>query len=313
MNQNNLTEEDIRELFGAEHSASNNSQAASAQKSGQDQAPAFLGEYNNQIIPPSNTQAPQPINPIDLMANEPSHDKILEAAQSVKIEYSPEITNRPAPEKIVDHQNYVKSVKKRLNGTAVTWIIDSLKTLAFFIIIFTLSFVALNFPAIFIKSKYFVQVEQGGKTWAADPLTAQMLSKDNNLYIPKIAIDVPVSWNVSDANTLPALENGVAHYLGTALPGQPGNVFISGHSSFYWWNKGSFKEIFALLDKMQIGDNIYISYHGALYTYRVIDKKTVKPSDMSVLNQTNTKTLSLMTCVPVGTNLNRLIVTAQQI
>lgn len=108
------------------------------------------------------------------------------------------------------------------------------------------------------------------------------------------------------------LREGVVHYPYTANPDQYGNVFITGHSSYYPWDKGRYKDIFALLHKLEIGDEYSIYYKGEKFTYRVKEKFEVKPDDVSVLEQpTDQKISTLMTCTPVGTVLRRLIVRAE--
>ncbi len=141
---------------------------------------------------------------------------------------------------------------------------------------------------------------------------------DNTLWIPRTSIKAPIIWDVTgggDLNTdlLEALRSGVVRYPQTALPNQVGNVFLTGHSSNYWWEKGSYKTIFALLDKLVAGDDIFIKYQGIVYHYRVTGQRVVKPADTSVLAATKTPTLSLMTCTPTGTSLKRRIVTAKLI
>lgn len=141
---------------------------------------------------------------------------------------------------------------------------------------------------------------------------------DNSIFIPKIKVNAPVIWDVtggSDLNTdmLNALRNGVVRYPQTALPNQVGNVFLTGHSSNYWWDKGRYKTVFALLDKLVVGDLVYVKYQGTVYTYRVNAQKVVKPTETSVLDPTNKPVLSLMTCTPTGTALYRRIVTADLI
>lgn len=149
------------------------------------------------------------------------------------------------------------------------------------------------------------------------PLTPTTFT-DNTLSIPKINVKAPIIWDVTsgaDLNTdlLSALRNGVVRYPETALPDQVGNVFLTGHSSNYWWDKGRYKTVFALLDKLVVGDTIYIKYNGVLYTYNVTGQKIVKPTETAVLRATPTPELSLMTCTPTGTTLFRRIVTASLI
>lgn len=134
---------------------------------------------------------------------------------------------------------------------------------------------------------------------------------DNLLVIPKLNIHVPIIWNSSgdEAIMLENLSKGVAHYGFTSLPNeQDGNVFITGHSSYYWWDKGKYKTVFATISELVPGDQLFVQYQNKIFVYEMTDKVTVKPSDVSVTDPTSKPTLSLMTCIPVGTALNRLIV-----
>lgn len=149
------------------------------------------------------------------------------------------------------------------------------------------------------------QVEKGKEV-------VQSLDLENNLLVvPKIGVRVPIIWNSSSDEKimLANLENGVAHYGFTSLPNEAdGNVFLSGHSSYYWWDKGQYKTVFALLDKLTQGDQAMLQYDGKVYVYTMRDSVTVSPSDVSVTDPTEKPELSLMTCVPVGTSLRRLVV-----
>jgi LPXTG-site transpeptidase (sortase) family protein len=110
------------------------------------------------------------------------------------------------------------------------------------------------------------------------------------------------------------LQKGVAHYGFTSTPNeQNGNVFITGHSSFYWWDKGKYKTVFATISELVPGDQLFIQFQNKIFVYEMTDKVTVSPSDVSVTDPTPTPTLSLMTCVPVGTALNRLVVRSKLI
>ncbi len=138
---------------------------------------------------------------------------------------------------------------------------------------------------------------------------------DSNLFIPKINLTAPINWSVAvdDTLLLNSLKTGLAHFNISTLPGEVGNVFISGHSSYYWWDKGNYKKIFALLPELTVGDVIYLKYKNKPYIYQVEETKVVKPTETSVVDQTSYSVLTLMTCVPVGTAQNRLIVRSKQI
>lgn len=134
---------------------------------------------------------------------------------------------------------------------------------------------------------------------------------DNRLVIPKTKVVAPIIWNsgTDEKAMLASLQKGVAHYSFTSTPNATsGNVFITGHSSNYWWDKGKYNTVFALLDKLKPGDRAYIQYENKIYIYKVAKSVTVRPSNLTIANETKKPTLSLMTCTPVGTSLNRLVV-----
>lgn len=193
------------------------------------------------------------------------------------------------------------------------WFLGLLKLVGVFTLLFAISFTVLNFPAIWLKMRYSVKGPDKQTSWN-NLKYPPVATVNNHLVIPKIGVDVPIQWNIPEDDIYSALERGVVHYQGTAVPEDTGNVFIFGHSSYYLWAPGSYKQIFALLDKLQTGDRIYVNYQNKVYGYEVIGKKVVEPEDLSVLAQPqDKKILTLMTCVPIGTNLRRLIIEAKQI
>ncbi len=137
--------------------------------------------------------------------------------------------------------------------------------------------------------------------------------ENDTLYIPALDISAPIQYvQTTDENELQQkLRDGVGHYPDTAMPGEEGNVFIFGHSSYYWWDWFQYANIFANLEKINIGDKILVYYQNKLFIYEVKQTKVVEASDMSVLEQGNGKELTLMTCTPIGTNLKRFIVVAE--
>lgn len=137
------------------------------------------------------------------------------------------------------------------------------------------------------------------------------------IIIPKINVEIPVVYgtkSIDEATLDKALENGVVHYADTSEPGQNGNMVIVGHSSNNIFNKGKYKFAFVLLNRLETGDTFYLQKDGKRYTYQIYTKKIVKPEDISVLGPTEkTATVSLITCDPPGTSLNRLVVIGEQI
>ncbi|MBI5732115.1 MAG: sortase [Candidatus Magasanikbacteria bacterium] len=122
------------------------------------------------------------------------------------------------------------------------------------------------------------------------------------------------NWSQLEKQIQSGLQNGVVHYPGTAKPGEYGNLFMTGHSSYYPWDPGKFKDVFATLNKLEVGDRYYVYYGQIKYTYEVFEKKEVQPGNVDVLKQpVDQKISTLMTCTPVGTALRRLIITAQEV
>lgn len=158
-------------------------------------------------------------------------------------------------------------------------------------------------------------------TWLDFPV----VPTDNRLVIPSLGKSVPLvemstehiegeNWAELEKQIQSGLQKGVVHYPGTANPGQNGNVFITGHSSYYPWDPGQFKDVFAVLGQIEVGDEYYVYFDQKKYTYRVTEKLEVQPDNVDVLQQPYDKKIStLMTCTPVGTTLRRLIVRAEQI
>lgn len=126
-----------------------------------------------------------------------------------------------------------------------------------------------------------------------------------NLSIPKLGIkNAVVSIGGTDLNT------SLIQYNGTAHPGQLGNPVIFGHSVLpQFFNPKNYISIFSTLPTLKVGDTLLVDYDGIQYKYQVFERKEVKPADVSVLEQRyDRRELSLVTCVPPGTYLRRLII-----
>lgn len=139
------------------------------------------------------------------------------------------------------------------------------------------------------------------------------------LVIPKINVEVPVVWDVTPdhESQMAAMEDGVAWFGipgANSKPGQAGNIPVSGHSSNSFFETGDYKFVFAPLEKLSTDDMIYVNYKGTRYTYVVTKKEVVKPENVGALTyETDKSVLTLITCTPLGTALNRLLVTAEQV
>lgn len=184
-----------------------------------------------------------------------------------------------------------------------------------------LIFVFLQYNRVFIASvnAYVSPGSIDPQNIVIDPAAEITVSADPRLVIPKINVDVPVMYDVGNDydSQMAAMEKGIAHFAipgASSHPGEIGNTVVSGHSSNDLFDPGDYKFIFAQLEKLAIGDTVYANYEGKRYTYVVTKKEVVKPTQVSKLvYPTNKPVLTLITCTPLGTSLNRLLVTAEQV
>lgn len=125
-----------------------------------------------------------------------------------------------------------------------------------------------------------------------------------SISVPKLKID-GLSVDV-DSNDL---SGGLVHLPGVSLPGERGNVFISGHSALSPLFSLK-KAAFAKLQDLKKGDRIILEAEGTEFIYEVEMLKVVDPKDLSVINPPDKmgRYVTLMTCVPPGLNFKRLIV-----
>lgn len=149
-----------------------------------------------------------------------------------------------------------------------------------------------------------------------DPSTTAV-GPEPKIIIPKINVEIPIVFDeesTEEAAVQRALEEGVIHYATTANPGEQGNGAIFGHSSNNILNKGKFKFAFVLLKRLETGDIFYVQKDGKRFAYRVYKKSVVTPAQVEVLGtQDKPSTMSLITCDPPGTSINRLVVVGEQI
>lgn len=194
-----------------------------------------------------------------------------------------------------------------------------------FLIISSIVFVILNFRTLernfsfWYNNEYKIspQISEVKDLAAIDTYSSDIslpTIDNDSLNFPIINIKAPITWLVTNdpKEVANGLSKGLIQIKGTALPGEIGNVFITGHSSNYPWAKGNYNNVFALLNKVVVGDAVQVRYQNVNYLYKVREIKIVESTDVSVLASKKESVLTLMTCTPVGTSLRRLIVVANQ-
>lgn len=120
------------------------------------------------------------------------------------------------------------------------------------------------------------------------------------IQIPAIGIDAPIvlgdGWE--------QLKKGVAQHIGTANPGQKGNMVLSAHNDI-------FGEIFRDLDRLQPGDQVIIYTHQRQYVYVVNRTQIVEPTQVEVMAATKYPTVTLVSCYPYLIDKQRIVVFAK--
>lgn len=124
-------------------------------------------------------------------------------------------------------------------------------------------------------------------------LYLRKLLKDNiNFEIPRLDIRVPVLEGTDQKS----LQVSAGHFKDTGALGH-GNYCICGHNSTVY------AEIFNDLDKIEIGDEMYLldkDESRTKYTYVVADYMTVEPSDTWVLDDFGDDRLTVISCTDDG-------------
>ncbi len=169
------------------------------------------------------------------------------------------------------------------------------------------------------QSGYFSEVLAHSLTLRSEDTVSASYTKDFFLTIPKIGTNkARIKANIkSDVEVVykKALENSLAHFKGSPIPGQSGNTFIYGHSiteSVYRDNPNNPVVEFTKLGKINFGDKIYIDIDDKRISYTVNKVKIINPDETDILNDQGGKTITLMTCYPFGSNSKRLVVVANQ-
>ena len=116
--------------------------------------------------------------------------------------------------------------------------------------------------------------------------------------IPAIDVDVVVVEGITPS----ALRAGAGHYPQTPLPCESGNMAIAGHRTTYG-------KPFGNVDRLKPGDTIEVTTPIGGCVYQVSRPPfVVAPSDISVLDTTPERSITLTTCHPRGSAAERLII-----
>lgn len=149
-----------------------------------------------------------------------------------------------------------------------------------------------------------ILVEEGsieeylGSVKVIDPVLEELNTK---LFINSINVE-GIIFQGEDSNTM---NKGFWHFPTSVYPGQKGNSVIIAHR---YLKMPPAKDTFFNLDKVKGGDTVSISQDGAVYNYIVSEVKVVEKNDISVIQDSSEYQLTLITCTPLWSSDQRLVV-----
>ncbi|MBX3005301.1 MAG: class D sortase [Anaerolineales bacterium] len=117
------------------------------------------------------------------------------------------------------------------------------------------------------------------------------------ISIPRLGLNAPVV----QGDDWEALKRGVGQHIGSANPGENGNLVLSGHNDIYG-------EVFRHLDQLEPGDEIVILTAETRYIYTVTQRQLVAPTFVEVMFPTTDATITLISCYPYMINTQRIII-----
>jgi sortase A len=132
------------------------------------------------------------------------------------------------------------------------------------------------------------------------PIPTPGPGQPTRLQIPAINVDA----QIVPGDTWEQLKKGVGQHLGTANPGERGNLVLSAHNDV-------FGEIFRHLDQLKPGDEVIVYSGQQRYRYTISESRIVAPTQVNVMDPTNEPTLTLISCYPYLVDNQRIAVFGQ--
>jgi sortase A len=132
--------------------------------------------------------------------------------------------------------------------------------------------------------------------------------KFGNLYVPRFGADYmrPIAEGVGIEDVLN--RHGIGHYPGTQMPGEIGNMALAAHRT--GWGSS-----FIDVDKLQVGDSIWVETEAGWYRYEFRSLEYVSPSGVGVLDPVPQfsgaapadRIITLTSCNPLHSIAERII------
>lgn len=121
-----------------------------------------------------------------------------------------------------------------------------------------------------------------------------------HLLAPRAGIDTRVEEVFLQSGVWQVADYAAGYLHGTGVPGD-GNIVMAGH-------KGIRGAVFANLEQLKPGDEVFVDAAGQRFRYRVRATGSVWPAQVSIMYPTPNPTLTLLTCT--NWDLQRFVVIA---
>ena len=121
------------------------------------------------------------------------------------------------------------------------------------------------------------------------------------LELPSIDIKLPIYLGANDNN----MKRGAVHLTGTSYPigGENTNSVIAAHRGYYR------SLMFRHIDKISIGDTLYIKNYNGTLEYKAVKTAIIKPTELNKLTIEEGKDMiTLISCHPFPYNYQRYVV-----
>ena len=141
------------------------------------------------------------------------------------------------------------------------------------------------------KQKAIIEIFENG---ISEGTTGESINlEDMNGYTPIAIMEIPsikLSQALVEGISDEVLQYFLGHFPDSAKPGEKGNFSVAGH------RVSDYTDAFINLYKVKEGDEVIVKTSDKKYTYVVEENFIVEPDDISVLEDTNEATMTLVTC-----------------
>ncbi len=103
-----------------------------------------------------------------------------------------------------------------------------------------------------------------------------------------------------------ALDRGITHFPGSALPGEEGIVVLLGHSAPPGWPKIKHDWVFSDVNDLKEGDKIEVYFQNQRFIYSVTERVFLEIGEEIPAYQPNEREIILLSCWPPGRNIKRI-------